>query len=583
MFIPLSIKKIFLKDFKDKNYNLVIENSREILKNPNFSEKEFLYNLVGLSYFHQSLFDEAIKAFKKCLDINKKNFQCLVNLGSAYLKLLNFNQAEIYLKEALKLKPNDINTHLIFSKLLFVSKRAESGIQYLKMINKEYQDLNIKFEIGRIYIHLKEYNNALPWFLEINKTNPKNVSILNNLGVCYENLNKIDECIECFLKAFNLQKDNLSVINNLANAYRSVGNFEKALWFYELSISKNEKLYENHRQISSIKKYKLTEDDHLCKMINLDKTNHPDDEKIELLFALSKAFEDLKNYDLSGQYILRANKAANKKVTFDIDHTMGQFNSLKEIFKKKYINSELLKFSKTPIFIVGMPRSGTTLVEQIISSHSDVYSGGELYFLQKQIKNFFPAKENNIFSKEVISSLDTYKQRIGHNYILDLDFLTDKSYVTDKLPFNFLFIGFIKECLPNSKIIHIKRNPIDNCFSIYKNFFPFQEIGFVYDQKNLAIYYNLYNDLMDFWKLVYKDLYEINYEDLIGNQLDVSKKMIKYCELEWQDSCYEFYKNKTMVKTLSTTQVRSKIYNSSIQSWKPYEKILIELISNLKL
>jgi hypothetical protein len=230
-----------------------------------------------------------------------------------------------------------------------------------------------------------------------------------------------------------------------------------------------------------------------------------------------------------------------------------------------------------------MPRSGTTLIEQIISSHPDVVSGGELFYLQKYIKKYFPDKEPNLFKSSVLEKLEDFGPRIAENYNEEILKISKNKLVTDKLPFNFIFIGLIKSIFKDVKIIHCKRSPMETCFSIYKNYFPFDELGFAYDQNELGEYYNLYSDLMLHWKNLYKnEIYEIEYENLINNNETEIKNLIDYCDLEWNEKCLNFYQNKNVVKTLSTNQVRQPIYNTSLNSWKKYEKYLEPLNEILK-
>lgn len=570
----------FILAFKNNDFRSVILNGKILLNNPNFKEKKQLHNIVGLSLFYQSNYQEAILEFKKSIDLDQNNFEAFLNLGSSYLKITDLNNAELFLKKAIDLDNKNAQAHILYSKIFLAQNKIEDSISYLKSLKQLEKKVQIIFEIGRIYISIYEYENALSYFNKANKINPNNASILNNLGICYDNLNKNQLALDCFLEGFKINKNDLSIIVNLANTYRSIGDFDNARAFYNLAISKKTNLYEVHRQISTITSYKEKKDLHLLKMIDLDKKNN--DEKGELLFAISKAYEDLGEFDISGEYLVRANNSIKKKIKYNIDHSIKQFENIKSIFNQATFNPLNIEIKKKPIFILGMPRSGTTLVEQIVGSHKEVFATGELYFFQKQIKKFFPDSDNDKFKKSILEKFDLFKEDIAKGYLECVSRMTNENIFTDKLPFNFIFIGFIKSCFPQSKIIHVTRDARDNCYSIYKNFFPLKEIGFVYDQKDLANYYNAYSDLMNFWKKLYPDIYDIKYENLISDQYSESKKLIKYIGLEWDENCLEFYKNKSTVKTLSTSQVRKKITSSSINSWKRYEKYLSELITNLK-
>lgn len=573
----------FIKAFKEKQYHQVIKNGEEKIIEFSFKEKDKLFNIIGLSFFELKQYSKSIHYFLKSIELNPNSFEFFSNLASAYLKNGEFNKAEDSLKKSIKLNYKNLNSHLLLSKIYLANKNNDKAVNYLQSLEMHKDNVQLIFEIGRIYLEIRNYQESLNWFLKAKKMNPNSPSIYNNLGVCYDNLNDKQNSLSSFKSALKLDPNYIHSIINIANLHRSLGEFDVAKTYYELALSKNLNLQDIHRQIGGITKYVNEEKDtHIKSMLKLDALIKKDEDKIELLFALSKAYEDLKKYKVSGEYLVRANQSKSNVIQYNLKHNLDQFEVIKQIFtEKKFIKSKI-KHVKTPIFIVGMPRSGTTLLEQIISSHSKVFSGGELYFFQKQIKQFFPDSDNKLFKKSVLNDLNNFVEKIGEGYIKDLSHLTDKNIITDKLPFNFLFIGFIKLALPDAKILHIFRDPRDNCFSIYKNYFPYEEIGFAYNQIELAKYYNAYSEMMKFWKNAYPDILEISYEDLVTFQEKETKKVIKYCKLDWEENCLDFYKNKAPVRTLSTSQVRQKIYKTSVQSWKNYEFYLKDLILNLK-
>ena len=227
-----------------------------------------------------------------------------------------------------------------------------------------------------------------------------------------------------------------------------------------------------------------------------------------------------------------------------------------------------------------MPRSGTTLVEQIISSHNRVYGAGELKTLPQLVKplinNFIEDETIEISHKALL-----FVQKEYNDMLLDLGF--SEKIVTDKLPLNFLYIGFILKSFPDAKIIHLKRNAKATCWSIYKHYFADNANGWAYDFQDLVDYYRLYVKLMDFWhKLFPNQIYDLVYEDLTNNQEEETKKLLKYCELDWDENCLDFQNTKRAVKTASVLQVRQKMYQGSSEAWKKHEKFLKPLIEGLK-
>ena len=230
-----------------------------------------------------------------------------------------------------------------------------------------------------------------------------------------------------------------------------------------------------------------------------------------------------------------------------------------------------------------MPRSGTTLVEQIIASHNEVFGAGELVYLQRIIKKNLISEKK--FSQEKLN--EEFKSQgnfINKEYFKMINFHNFKEkYFTDKAPPNFRWLGVIKIFFPNSKIIYCKRNPKDNCLSIYKNFFLSEDMLWAFDQTDIANYYNLHLNLMDFWQSKIKDfIYEIEYEKLVSNKEDEIKKLIKFCGLKWDPMCLNHHKNnKTPIKTVSISQARKPVYNSSVNSNENYENYLKEMFGLL--
>ena len=303
-----------------------------------------------------------------------------------------------------------------------------------------------------------------------------------------------------------------------------------------------------------------------------------------LHFALGAAYEKIGENSISINYINKANEIKRKNLRYDIEDDKHLFDNIKNVFENLDFNSQSLDGTldnKNLIFILGMPRSGTTLVEQIISSHSSVFGAGELFILSNIVKDEF---FTNLKKKLNIKSIQNTNFDDWHKKYNDQlkGFNSNESFLTDKNPLNFLWIGFIKIVFPNAKIIHCYRDPKETCLSIYKNVFPGLDLAWTYNQKELGAYYNLYKDLMKFWhKLFPNYIYDIEYEKLINNQEEQSKALIAACNLKWEKNCLDFHQNKRLIKTLSITQARQKIYNTSLNLSKNYKLELKELFSIL--
>ena len=288
-----------------------------------------------------------------------------------------------------------------------------------------------------------------------------------------------------------------------------------------------------------------------------------------LNFALGKAHEDIESYEKAFKFYETGNNLYKKNISYNVKDEIHNFEEIKNFFKFNNIDS-LDDYGQKIIFVLGMPRSGTTLTEQILSSHKNVYGAGELSFLKEAIDKTLFAKNGNI-----VSNAEKLKE-IKNYYLKKIEvFKNEKEFLVDKAPLNFKWIGFIMALFPNSKIIHCTRNPMDICWSNYKNKFSSKLMDYSYDFKDLAIFYKGYDDLMKFWLNIFDNrVFSMSYENLVINKETETKKLLEFCELNWDDNCLNFHKNKNSVSTASLAQVRQPLYSSSVEKWKSYSKDL---------
>ena len=504
----------------------------------------------------------------------KKHIESIINI----YKSGNLSKAEILAEQAIKDNPRVAFLYNLLGLILAEQKKDTQAIKcYEKGISVDPNYGMIYNNIGLLFFKDKSSDgikNAEGFYKKAISLDKKIPEPLNNLGNLYEYLNKINEAIECYKKAIEINSRFSYAHHNLGTAYVAIGKFKEAKIHFKESIKLNPDFAVTHRSLSRITKYTLN-DDHFTELKKAyeNLSEHNTGQKIELGYALGKAYEDIKNFKQSFAYYSEANFLQRKKINFSIKNEEKNFYNIKKFYNKelfkKYKNSGFKEYS--PIFIIGMPRSSTTLVEQIMSSHSEVYGAEEVEFIPELMEKKF-----NSF-KDL--------EKIGEDYIIKMKKLSGGlNRTTDKLPINFLNVGFIKLILPKSKIIHCYRNAEDNCLSIYKNQFGGGKISFAYDIDEIVSYYNLYLDLIKYWKKTLPNfIYDIKYENLISNTKKEIKNLLINCELSWSNNCLKFYKNDRPIKTASDTQVRNKIYNTSIQSWKNYEKFLSKHFNKLKI
>ena len=427
---------------------------------------------------------------------------------------------------------------------------------------------------------LENFKEAEEFFKKGLQIAPNYINILNNIANLKKDLNLIDEAIDYYKKSIKINALVIETQLNLASIYTTIGKFKDAKYHFNKVLEINPKFTEADRLISAITEY--NEDDfHLKDMLNkINDKSLNKQQLIHLHFAIGKGFEDIKNYKDSFINYHKANQYMKEITKYNINQDIKDFEYIKNFFKD-YQGKAINKNSKKLIFIVGMPRSGTSLVEQIISSHKNVFGGGELTFLDNIVnKNFLKNNEIKKFdnSENIIKLLELSQEEYIYK-ITQID-LSNKTF-TDKSPLNFRYIGLIKNIFPNSKIVNCNRDPIDTCWSNYKNFFS-GNLFFTNHLNDLAKYYNQYDDLMKFWKTIFKnDIYDLQYQELVENPNSEIKKILSFCELEWDENCLKHENNSRSIKTASHAQARKPIYKSAIKSSGHYKEYLDELIKNI--
>jgi tetratricopeptide (TPR) repeat protein len=475
----------------------------------------------------------------------------------------------------------------------------------IPLIKKYPETYILKNLLALAYNAQNKYEEAIKVLDNAIRNDPNNIFILNNLGLVHSNLgntkiaeeylnraiaikplfldasitlanlkSKIDknkEAIEILLKLESTYKDSFILNFTMGNIYQQIGNFDKATYHLSHCLKLDPQNTAPDKAISLITKY-TPENNHLHDMQKKFETIKSSDHKMILSFALGKAYEDIKEYKKSFQYLDIANKIRDEQLNFNVNDEKKLFLDIKNFFKNKSF-VKIKPSNKKIIFILGMPRSGTSLIEQILSSHRQVHGAGELNHISNFIEKNSFLNDKNLNEKKLLEFQNYYIEKLD----------TQKNIVTDKAPLNFKWIGFLLTTFPNCKIIHSVRDPMDICWSMFKNFFLSKKLNFCYSLENLGKYYLLYEELMKFWKNEFGDkIYDIGYENLIKNQDTEVKKLLKYCELDWDENCMTFYKNKKSVATASLAQVRSPIYNSSVQKWKNYSSELNELLQIIK-
>jgi len=453
------------------------------------------------------------------------------------------------------------------------------------ILGLKYEPANtaLKNNLAMSYKNLLRYNEAEELYKEIITDHPNYFNSYINLANLKRDANKFDEAIALYEKANIIRPNEPIILYLLSLANQGLGKFELAIDYGLKALKLNPKLTQIDHLIAQSSKYENKNDHYRNMLEKLKNLNLSDEEKINIYFAISKAEEDLNEFNSSFEYLKKGNDLKRKIINYNIKEDKELFDKIIKIFKDINFQNVNSKDNGEIIFILGLPRSGTSLVEQIVTSHSKVYGGGELPILPNIIKSNF-IFDDVIETSEALNIIQKpYKlENMSKKYLEYLSYFNYKEkFITDKAPLNFRWIGFIKLIFPQAKIIHCQREPKNNCLSLYKNFFE-GGLDFTYSEQDIVDYHRLYSKLMDFWtSKENNNILNINYEDLINNNKNKIKEIINYCGLEWEENCLLFYKNKSPIKTMSTAQARKPIYKSSLNIFEKYKKYLKVIDSSL--
>ena len=511
------------------------------------------HNIKKINHLIDTLGYEEAFLYLKQIPLDKINSKIL-EIFLRVCKNICKHQFAFNLLEQLSAKLNN-NLIFLYQKALFLKDYGFvlQSIQILNSLRKKNihpeERKKIYYLIGEILWKSNRFNLALKFYLFFQKQYPNEYQISRNVLICHSNL----------------------------------GNFDGAS--SQLTILKKINPFdcgEDYRVVTQLKKFTHLSDPYIDEIKSLLAKDLNSNSKSQLLFALGKIHEDLSDYQQSANYYKEANNLKNiEYANFSIQKKIDQFENLKKVFNQKFLQSSETSNLCKSFFIVGMPRSGTTLLENILSSCEQISPGGELSTYSKYFNTIYQYRFNNSYKNfnENVTQKDL--EDIGSFYNDEINRMYKSNYIINKLPHNFLYTGFISRSFKNTKIIHCTRDKNDVLLSIYKNFFAGRLLDFVYNTDNLKNYYHFYLDVMAYWVKVLDDnlIFELNYEKLIESPETELQLLFDYLEIKFDKKYLEFYKNSRGIKTLSINQANKKIYKDSKYKWKLFEPYIPELFS----
>jgi len=409
---------------------------------------------------------------------------------------------------------------------------------------------------------------------------PRDALTHDTLGWVYTRCGAHARATEHFRQAVGLAPGNAQFQFNLAAALKFTGELTDAEAAYDQAVALKPDFYQAHWARANLRR-QTTENNHTQTLqALLQAADLPVNAELYLRHALAKELEDLDDYAGAFDNWSRGNDRKKHELGYSATQDEALFTALKTAFSAKLCGEMPgAEQSPEPIFIIGMPRTGTTLVERIISSHSAVYGAGELQNLGLVLKKSGGSQSARILDPEVVSrGIQVDPAKLGQAYLQSTRPATGTTaHFTDKTPLNFLLVGFIARALPNAKIICVRRHPLDTCLSNFRQLFAtdFSYYNYAYNLEDTARYYLQFDALMRHWdEVLPQRVLRLDYEELVANQEQQSRRLIQHCGLDWEPACLEFQHNAAPVATASAAQVREALYQGAAGRWHRYAEQL---------
>ncbi|ADE39777.1 tetratricopeptide repeat-containing sulfotransferase family protein [Candidatus Puniceispirillum marinum] len=548
-------------------------------------QPEFIEAHINRGVIFQQLgkADDAITSYELALTIDPDHAETHNNMGIIYAGTGDHERAQTYYEKALALKPDYVEGYINLATMLFETGHTAAAIAHLETaLGYDANDAMAHNLYGLLKKAQGDVVGALASYATAIAQNPDFAEPHINTGLALQQSGAHASALAAFDRAIKINPDHAEAYNNKAVTLQELGRFDAALASYDQAITLAPDYALAYFNRSNLIKDIAPNDPMLANMERLFADHNTDkNARKKLGFALGAAHEKMAHYDASFRFLQQANDLRKAEGDYHIEDDRALFSMITDSYRHFQRANLKIKNTKTketiqPILIVGMPRSGTSLAEQILASHPDVHGAGELDILTTLFESLFICPDHQPSPKDMAQRVAAETETIRAQYFRTLTSCADgASFVTDKLPLNFRWIGFIKQMFPEAKIIHLQRDPRAICWSIYKHEFASKGNGFAYDIDDLAAFYRLYANLMGVWhSLLPHDIYELNYERLTQNQEDETRALLAFCDLTWAPQCLEFHKTERAVQTASAVQVRQKLYQGSSDAWRHYEQYL---------
>lgn len=478
-------------------------------------------------------------------------------------------------RQWLALSPEDTDAHFLAGVVSLEQRQVERALVHLKQaVALDEGRAPAWVQLARALSLLRRTAESMQAADRAFTLQPADGLSLDTLGVIYSRANRHDRAAELFRSAAALAPDNAGYQFNLASALKFLGDFDGAEAAYEACLRAEPEYWKAYPPLSQLRK-QTADRNHQARYEAMLPRARSVDAQLQLRMALAKECEDLGEPRTAFAHLVAGKSAKRAQLGYDSADDAALFSAIQQHVEHHRL-AGIGSDQREPIFVIGMPRTGTTLVERILSSHSQVHSAGELQNLGLTLKRASGSRTPRLLDAETLAGLrDADARAIGETYVASTRPGTGHTpRFVDKMPLNFLYAGFIAQALPKAKIVCLRRHPLDTCLSNFRQLFAlnFSYYNYSYDLLDTGRYYLLFDQLMKFWQQRFPgSMLEVQYESLVSDPEAETRRLLEWCELPWEDACLRFEHNAAPVSTASAVQVRQPIYRSSVSRWKQLE------------
>lgn len=551
---------------------------------PDFAEA---WNSLGNALRAQKRFVDAETAYRRAIGLNARYFEALSNCGMMLRDRGQPDAAEKPLRDALALKPGGFDPMLQLALNCQAQGKLDEALSLLtRAVAIDPTRADAFLTIARILAGMGKVDGAVSACRGALKARPDHPTVLNLLARLLREREDTETAIAYCRRALEQKPDAPDILNNLGIALLESGDLDGAVDVLTQAVARQPHSAATFINLAAVRRFKPGDPEIEVMLRLLDSMAETDRHAIGLRFALGKVHDDIGEAERAFAFYADGAALKRRTITYNEGGIMRLFDRIRHVFTADFIagKSGLGDPDARHVFIVGMPRSGSTLIEQILASHGEVQAMGEVKHLHNAILSLDDGFSAAMRYPELTHMIDGPQlQSIVKHYHAHCPGMADgKVLTTDKMLTNYYYVGLIHLLFPNARIIHSRRNPIDTCLSCFSKLFR-EEMAYTYDLHELARYYRKCDELMAHWKAVLPEgvILDVHYEDVVSDVEPQAQRILAHCGLDWDPACLDFHKNGRVVKTASVAQVRRPLYASSVERWRRYGDAIEPLIAAL--